>query len=75
MIGRVPNAQNTKYFLHSAGKANSVRGDGTLSTSAPGSETADHYVYDPANPAPTIGGPLCCDAVASGAGPARSASG
>jgi predicted acyl esterase len=21
----------------------------------------DHYVYEPANPVPTIGGPLCCD--------------
>ena len=24
-------------------------------------ETADRYAYDPANPAPTVGGPLCCD--------------
>jgi len=55
-------AQATKYFLHSAGKANSLRGNGTLTTSAPGAtEAADQYVYDPANPAPTIGGPLCCD--------------
>jgi uncharacterized protein len=57
-----PEAQNTKYFLHSSGKANSLRGDGTLSTSAPKSEAADAFVYDPGNPAPTIGGPLCCDA-------------
>jgi putative CocE/NonD family hydrolase len=54
-------AHNTKYFLHSGGKANSLRGDGTLSTSVQRSETFDRYVYDPANPAPTIGGPLCCD--------------
>jgi len=65
----VPNAENTKYFLHSAGKANSVRGDGALSTSAPHSEISDHYVYDPANPVPTIGGPLCCDAVHLEPGP------
>jgi uncharacterized protein len=57
-----PQARNTKYFLHSTGKANSVRGDGSLSTSAPKSEPADSYVYNPANPTPTIGGPLCCDA-------------
>jgi uncharacterized protein len=57
-----PQARNTKYFLHSAGKANSVRGDGSLSTSLPKSEPADNYVYNPANPAPTVGGPLCCDA-------------
>jgi putative CocE/NonD family hydrolase len=54
-------AHDTKYFLHSAGKANSLRGDGTLSTAAPRAEKPDQYVYDPANPVPTIGGPLCCD--------------
>jgi hypothetical protein len=57
-----PQARSTKYFLHSAGKANSVRGDGSLSTSAPKSEPSDSYAYNPANPTPTIGGPLCCDA-------------
>src|SRR6266567_8492763 len=54
-------AQSTKYFLHSAGKANSLRGDGVLSASPPKSEPADTYVYDPAHPVPTVGGPLCCD--------------
>jgi putative CocE/NonD family hydrolase len=57
-----PQAQPTKYFLHSGGKANSLRGDGSLSTSAPKSEPADGYVYNPASPVPTVGGPLCCDA-------------
>ena len=56
-------AQATKYFLRSTDKANSLRGTGTLSTAAPGAtEAADQYVYDPANPTPTTGGPLCCDA-------------
>jgi uncharacterized protein len=54
-------ARDTKYFLHSAGKANTATGDGLLSTAAPQSENADKFTYDPANPAPTIGGPLCCD--------------
>src|SRR6266849_1121189 len=54
-------AQSTKYFLHSTKTANSLRGDGSLSTAAPRSEPSDHYAYDPSNPAPTIGGPLCCD--------------
>jgi len=57
-----PQAQPTKYFLHSAGKANSLRGDGSLSTLSPKSEPADSYVYNPALPVPTVGGPLCCDA-------------
>jgi putative CocE/NonD family hydrolase len=56
-----PQAKSTKYFLRSSGKANSLRGDGTLSTVAPRAETADSFLYDPSNPAPTIGGPLCCD--------------
>ncbi|MGC1372338.1 MAG: CocE/NonD family hydrolase, partial [Candidatus Sulfotelmatobacter sp.] len=56
-----PQARFTKYFLHSNGKANSLWGDGSLSTSAPKSEAADTFVYNPANPAPTVGGPLCCD--------------
>jgi putative CocE/NonD family hydrolase len=54
-------AKNTKYFLHSQGAANSAGGNGSLSTQAPNSEAPDHYVYDPGNPVPTIGGPLCCD--------------
>jgi putative CocE/NonD family hydrolase len=54
-------AQSTKYFLHSSGNANSLRGNGSLSAVAPHTESPDHYVYDPANPAPTVGGPLCCD--------------
>jgi len=62
-------AHSTKYFLHSQGAANSLRGNGTLSTSAPAGEPFDHYVYDPANPVPTIGGPLCCDPHHLPAGP------
>jgi putative CocE/NonD family hydrolase len=54
-------AQSTKYFLHSDGGANSLHGSGSLSAAPPRKESPDHYVYDPANPAPTVGGPLCCD--------------
>jgi len=57
----LPRARETKYFLHSAGKANSARGDGSLNSTTARSEPSDHYLYDPTNPAPTIGGPLCCD--------------
>jgi putative CocE/NonD family hydrolase len=62
-------AQSAKYFLHSAKTANSLRGDGSLSTVAPRSEPSDRYVYDPSNPAPTIGGPLCCDSEHLAPGP------
>ena len=62
-------AQNARYFLHSGGKANSALGDGSLATAAPHSEDPDQYIYDPANPAPTMGGPLCCDAEHLAPGP------
>lgn len=62
-------AKSTKYFLHSAGKANSASGDGTLSLTTPEREQQDSFIYDPANPVPTIGGPLCCDSVHLKPGP------
>ena len=62
-------AKSTHYFLHSAGKSNTATGDGTLSTTAAHSEPADNFTYDPANPVPTVGGPLCCDSQHLPAGP------
>lgn len=90
-------AVSTHYYLHSGGKANSLRGDGSLSTTLPGDEASerqvtdrkrngrqtsdmaserqtsgnekDSFVYDPADPVPTIGGPLCCGALPTGIGP------
>jgi putative CocE/NonD family hydrolase len=63
-------ARNKRFYFHSQGKANSLSGDGTLSTSPPGGEPADQYVYDPGDPAPTHGGPACCDKVHLAAGAA-----
>ena len=54
-------AKSTTYYLHSDGRANSAGGDGALSTRLPQAEPSDRYVYDPQNPVPTEGGPLCCD--------------
>ena len=54
-------ARETRYLLHSGGKANSSSGDGTLSTADAKGAAADTYVYDPLKPVPTVGGPLCCD--------------
>ena len=62
-------AKNTKYYLHSGGAASGLTGDGTLSSAAPGEEKRDQYVYDPADAVPTIGGPLCCQALPTGIGP------
>ncbi len=62
-------AKQTHYFLHSAGKANSATGDGTLSNSTAGHDGPDTFTYDPANPVPTVGSQLCCDPVHLPAGP------
>ena len=60
-----------RYFLHSAGKANGPSGDGALSTERRSrhSEAPDTFIYNPANPVPTVGGPLCCDPQHLPAGP------
>ncbi len=62
-------ARQTSYFLHSGGKANSASGDGTLSTATPQRDAADTFIYDPSNPVPTVGGPLCCDSEHLAPGP------
>jgi putative CocE/NonD family hydrolase len=62
-------AKETRYLLGSSGKANSAAGDGTLSASGAASSGADMFTYDPANPVPTIGGPLCCDSEHLAPGP------
>jgi uncharacterized protein len=63
-------AKSTKYYLHAGtGGANGLAGSGTLSAMAPGDEKPDTYVYDPSDPVPTIGGPLCCGALPTGIGP------
>jgi uncharacterized protein len=46
----------TNYYLHSGGRANSLLGDGDLSTAAPGDEHNDAFVYNPNSPVPTLGG-------------------
>jgi putative CocE/NonD family hydrolase len=49
-------ARATRFYLHSAGTANTRMGDGTLSEKAPGAEPSDTYAYDPRYPVPTYGG-------------------
>ena len=50
--------QWTRYYLHSGGRANTLTGDGTLSTQPPENEQPDHFIYDPHDPVPTRGGCL-----------------
>jgi putative CocE/NonD family hydrolase len=64
-----PGVELVTYYLDSGGKANSLFGDGTLSTRKPGPETtSDTFKYDPALPVPSVGGGVCCigDAIEAG---------
>lgn len=56
----LPGTDFRRFYLHSRGRANSVAGDGALSIEHPNDEPADVYLYNPMDPAPTIGGGLCC---------------
>ena len=51
---------STIYYLSSKGKANSVFGDGILTTSIAPNAPADEFLYDPAFPVPSYGGNVCC---------------
>jgi hypothetical protein len=56
-----PAARMVTYYLRSAGKANTLAGDGRLSTEAPGrSEPPDRFSYDPGDPVVSYGGNVCC---------------
>ena len=55
----LPQAQPIRFHLGSGGRANTRHGDGTLSREAPAGPP-DRFVYDPADPVPTMGGNLCC---------------
>jgi hypothetical protein len=58
--------QYTKYYLHADRGANSVKGDGSLSTTMPRAEKPDSFEYDPMSPVRTIGGRLCCGGLPPG---------
>ncbi|MDH3458146.1 MAG: CocE/NonD family hydrolase, partial [Gemmatimonadota bacterium] len=48
------------YYLDSDGGANTLHGNGRLTTSRPSSDTADHFTYDPKDPVMSHGGNVCC---------------
>ncbi|WP_085524197.1 CocE/NonD family hydrolase [Tuberibacillus sp. Marseille-P3662] len=49
--------QYIPYYFHSNGRANTKDGDGRLAPEEPIHEPTDHFLYDPADPVPTHGGP------------------
>lgn len=63
-------SRETAWYLHSEGRANSLYGDGTLSSDPPAEEQADLFIYDPSMPAPSLGGHSCCTETIAPMGPA-----
>jgi uncharacterized protein len=54
-------SQQQTYYLSSAGKANSLYGDGSLSVAPPKRDLGDKFTYDPMNPVTSLGGNFCCE--------------
>lgn len=52
--------QHLSYYLDSDGKANSLLGNGRLSTRKPSTDGSDALTYDPLRPVPSLGGNVCC---------------
>ncbi len=50
----------TTYYLNSGGNANSVFGDGKLTTAKAKKDNPDGFTYDPMQPVPSYGGNVCC---------------
>jgi putative CocE/NonD family hydrolase len=51
----------TPLYFASKGRANTLNGDGVLSSRPPRRAPADRFEFDPRNPAPTAGGAVCCN--------------
>jgi putative CocE/NonD family hydrolase len=62
-------AEPMTFYLSSGGKANTLNGDGALTTRAPSADHPDAFTYDPMHPVPSYGGNVCCtgNAVQGGA--------
>lgn len=55
------SAELTTFYLDSEGQANSLFGNGALTTKVPGATgQPDVFTYDPMNPVPSVGGNVCC---------------
>lgn len=63
------DAKMTTFYLNSGGKANTLNGDGVLTTKKPRKDNPDTFIYDPMDPVMSYGGNVCCtgNAVKGGA--------
>jgi putative CocE/NonD family hydrolase len=53
-------AEPLTLYLSSGGKANTLDGDGVLTTRPPSADRPDGLSYDPMKPVPSYGGNVCC---------------
>ena len=63
------DVEMTTFYLNSGGKANTLNGDGVLTTKKPRKDNPDTFTYDPMDPVMSYGGNVCCtgNAVKGGA--------
>lgn len=61
-------AQPMTFYLSSAGRANTMNGDGALVAAPPAADRPDRFTYDPMNPVTSYGGNVCCTGTAIQAG-------
>jgi putative CocE/NonD family hydrolase len=54
------SARIVRWYLGSGGSANSRQGNGILAPERSGTAAFDQFRYDPDNPVPSRGGPICC---------------
>lgn len=54
-------ARPITYYLQSDKGAGSIFGDGRLADAPAATASSDTYTYDPMNPAPALGGGVCCN--------------
>jgi putative CocE/NonD family hydrolase len=64
----LPGTQTLRYYPGGA-RANSAAGGGILALTPAGANGSDQYLYDPANPVPSVGGTACCISDLIPAGP------
>lgn len=64
----LPQTRWTRYYLSGAGGL-STRTGALVAAPVGGNQAPDIYTYDPANPAPSLGGHSCCGALTGPLGP------
>jgi putative CocE/NonD family hydrolase len=61
-------ARPQTFYLSSGGRANTMDGDGVLTSKPPAADAPDSFTYDPMKPVTSYGGNVCCTGTAITAG-------